>query len=97
MKFYCRFSPSTSVHLEVSDTAPPSGTPPNWSFRYQGSVTGKHARNYQKWLHEVNQQVADKWAASFMYVLPDKKGRPQLWAYHPGKSPTLINSSVRRR
>jgi hypothetical protein len=95
MKFFCKFSKTISVHLEVSDTPPPTGQPPNWKFQYKGSVSGKHLSDYKKWLHGVNQQIAETWNSSFMYVLPDKKGRAELWGYRPGKQPSLINSPAR--
>ncbi len=95
MKFFCKFSKTISVHLEVSDTPPPTGQMPDWKFQYKGSVTGKHFSNYKKWLHGVNQQIAETWNSSFMYVLPDKKGRAELWGYTPGRQPSLINSPAR--
>jgi hypothetical protein len=96
MKFFCKFSKTISVHLEVSDTPPTTGQIPDWKFRYHGSVIGKHFGNYKKWLHEVNQQIAETWNTSFMYMLPDKRGRAELWGYRPGKPPSLIKSATRQ-
>ena len=94
MKFFCKFSKTISVHLEVSDTPPPTGILPEWKFRYHGSVIGKHFDNYKKWLHEVNQQIAETWNTSFLYPLLDNRGRGELWGYSPGKPPSLITSAT---
>jgi len=89
--YVLRLSKTVIVRVQITPMISVDGISPSWTFHHQGSLTGKHFKSFNQWLHVVHQEVAEKWNASFVFGIHRKKGRkPEFWAYEAGNHPYRI-------
>jgi hypothetical protein len=86
-----RLSQTVFVRVQITPIISTEGITPSWSFNYHGSLTGKHFKAFNQWLHGLHQELAEKWNTSFVFGIVRKKGRkPEFWAYEAGQHPYRI-------
>jgi hypothetical protein len=90
VSFVNNFGDGVSCELIVTDDPPPKGEShivrTNW---YGGKPTLKHLAQYHQWMQEVNQIVANRWAAKLLYAIQTGPCRWELWQFEPNTEPVL--------
>lgn len=89
--YVLRLSETVIVRVQITPLFSVDGISPSWTFHHQGSLTGKHFKAFNRWLHGIHQELAEKWNTSFVFGIVRKiGGKPEFWAYEAGHHPYRI-------
>jgi hypothetical protein len=91
MKFIHRFSRSLSCEMTVADEPPLGGEFHIRNVAWTGRPKPKHVREYVRWIHVVNEHLANLWGFKLMHAVQVEPRLWELWGYEPGKPAKLLD------
>ena len=88
--FKCKFGKGIKCEIQVSDTAPPSGSHHILKIKWTGKPSPRVLRPYIAWVNSVNKTLADEWGIKIMHVFQTTPTCCEAWTYEPGKQPERV-------
>ena len=92
--FKCNFGKGIACEVQITDTVPEKEKSHILKMEWTGSPSRKRLRKIERayidWMNSVNQQLADEWKISMMYVFHTFAGPVEMWGYSPGNPPRLL-------
>jgi hypothetical protein len=92
MTFTHIFSRRIRCTATAPDQPPPQGSVNMLDFEWSGDpIKPKYAREYVRWICEVNRQCADQWQTEILYVVQITRTQSEIWEFRPREAPRRVD------